>query len=113
MDLKRTACCADYEFTNCAAQLINCTNSQFAPNIPSKKLLDKIPAQDLDQLAQDLPKILPKVTRLCRLCSGQDHLTHDMARSRPPGKILASSLSLALIGKNLTQELFARLAPKS
>ena len=91
---------------------------------PSKKFLDKIPAQDLDQLAQDLdqlaqdlaqfaqdlPKILPKVPRLCRPISGQDlgqDLTQDMARSQPPGKILASCQDLALLGKNLAQELFA------
>ena len=91
---------------------------------PSKKFLDKIPAQDLDQLAQDLdqlaqdlaqlaqdlPQILPKVPRLCRPISGQDlgqDLTQDMARSQPPGKILASCQDLALLGKNLAQELFA------
>ena len=30
-----------------------------------------------------------------------------MARSQPPGKILASCQDLALLGKNLAQELFA------
>ena len=77
--------------------------------MPSKKFLDKIPAQDLDQLAQDLdqlaqdlaqlaqdlPKILPKVPRLCRPISGQDlgqDLTQDMARSQSPGKNLAQEL---------------------
>ena len=62
--------------------------------IPNKKFLDKIPAQDL-------AKILPKVSRLCRPSSGQDRgqdLTQDMARSQPPGKILASCQDLALLG---------------
>jgi hypothetical protein len=103
-------------------QLESCLNPSVAS--PSKKFLDKIPAQDLDQLAQDLdqlaqdlaqlaqdlPKILPKVPRLCRPISGQDlgqDLTQDMARSQPPGKILASCQDLALLGKNLAQELFA------
>ena len=48
--------------------------------------------------------------------SGQDlgqDLTQDMARSQPPGKILASCQDLALLGKNLAQELFAGMVPSS
>ena len=89
--------------------------------LPSKKFLDKIPAQDLDQLAQDLdqlaqdlaqlaqdldqlaqdlaqlaqdlPKILPKVPRLCRPISGQ-----DLAQSAKimPAKILGKILAKIL-----------------
>ena len=57
-------------------------------------------------LTRFLPKILPNLPRLCRPSFGQD-LTQDMARSQPPGKILASCQDLALLGKNLAQELFA------
>ena len=58
-------------------------------SIPSKKVLDKIPAQDLDQLAKIMPaKFWPR------------------SYSRY-GKISASWQDLALLGRNLSQELFA------
>ena len=76
---------------------------KFLTNLP--KILTNLP-----KILPNLPKILPKVPRLCRPISGQDlgqDLTQDMARSQPPGKILASCQDLALLGKNLAQELFA------
>ena len=57
--------------------------------IPSKKFLDKIPAQTC-----------PRSCQTCQDYAGQD-LTQDMARSQPPAKILASCQDLALLGKNL------------
>ena len=76
--------------------------------------MDKIPAQDLAQLAQDiaqfaqdLPKILPKVPRLCWPSSGQ-HLGQDLTQDMTAG--WQDLDLLTRLGKNLAQELLPTVA---
>ena len=82
-----------------------CPYPPFAP--PSKKFLDKIPAQDLAQLAQDLaPSAKIMQAKFWPRSWPRSYSRYDswLARSWPPDKILAILLRS---GKNLAQELFA------
>ena len=92
--------------------------TRFLPKILTNlpKILTNLPKilTNLPKILTNLPKTCPRSCPRCqdygRPISGQDlgqDLTQDMARSQPPGKILSSCQDLALLGKNLAQELFA------